>query len=208
VTLRRHDLLRVEPKVWDAMLVRHPGLGDLPLVADWARKGWPVIVRRPMAADEVGGVPAAVPLPPSHGKRRVAFSFPAGAAVSPLPPVLLRDAAPSAPAAWAPVITGLLALGAPRVFGALLWQHVTGLPYLTAQSDLDLLWAIDDPAVAETLVSGLLRLDGAPRLDGEIEVHDGGGVNWRELALGGGDTVLVKTMAKVALRARQGLFSP
>ena len=27
----------------------------------------------------------------------------------------------------------------PRVFGALLWEDVTGLPYLTEQSDLDLL---------------------------------------------------------------------
>ena len=61
-----------------------------------------------------------------------------------LPPVLLRDAVGAAPAEWQPVVAALLDLGetvgiTPRVFGALLWEDVTGLPYLTAQSDLDLL---------------------------------------------------------------------
>ena len=35
--LRRHDLVRVEPAAWDAMLRCHPALADLPLVADWAQ---------------------------------------------------------------------------------------------------------------------------------------------------------------------------
>jgi phosphoribosyl-dephospho-CoA transferase len=133
--LRRHDLLRAEPTAWGAMLRCHPGLADLPLVADWALREWPVIVRRRMASDITDDVPAALPLPPVHGKRRLAFSFSSGAAVVALPPVLLRDAARAAPAAWHPVIAALLDLGeavgvTPRVFGALLWEHATGLPYL------------------------------------------------------------------------------
>jgi hypothetical protein len=44
--LRRHDLLRAEPPAWDAMLRCHPGLADLPLIADWALREWPVIARR------------------------------------------------------------------------------------------------------------------------------------------------------------------
>ena len=96
--LRRHDLLRVEPPAWDAMLRCHPGLAELPLVADWALREWPVIVRRRMAGDITDGVPAALPLPPVHNKRRLAFSFSSSAAVVALPPVLLRDAARAAPA--------------------------------------------------------------------------------------------------------------
>jgi phosphoribosyl-dephospho-CoA transferase len=194
------------------MLQCHPGLADLPLVADWALHEWPVIVRRRMAGDSANGVPAALPLPPSHGKRRLAFSFAFGAAVVALPPVLLADAVWAAPAGWQPIIAGLLDLGeavgsTPRVFGALLWEHATGLRYLTARSDLDLLWSISNGRKAAWLVEGLLRLDadGPVRLDGELELPDGAAVNWRELANQGGEA-LVKTMDGVEVRTKAGLF--
>jgi phosphoribosyl-dephospho-CoA transferase len=212
--LRRHDLLQVQPSAWDEMLHRHPALADIPLVASWARLDRPVIVRRRMAGDSADGVPAALPLPPSYGKRRLAFGFASNAAVAALPPLLLRNAAPTAPSAWRPIIAALLDLGeavgiAPRVFGALLWQHVTGLPYLTARSDLDLLWSISDDQTAALLVEGLLRLDveGPVRLDGELELLDGAAVNWRELAQDG-NQLLVKTMDTVEVRTKASLFRP
>jgi phosphoribosyl-dephospho-CoA transferase len=95
----------------------------------------------------------------------------------------------------------------PRVFGALLWQHATGLSYLTARSDLDLLWSISDERTAASLVKGLFRLDaeGPVRLDGELEVPDGAAVNWRELAQNG-NQLLVKTMNGVEVRTRALLF--
>jgi phosphoribosyl-dephospho-CoA transferase len=213
---RRHDLLRADPAAWDEMLRCHPGVADLPLVADWARLDRPVIVRRRTVGDFAASVPAALPLPPCLGKRRLAFSFTSGEAVTALPPVLLRDAARTAPTEWQEVVAALLALGdaikvTPRVFGALLWQHTTGLPYLRAQSDLDLLWLISDERTALSLVERLLRLDAASpvRLDGELELPDGAGVNWRELAQSRadpGDELLVKTMDGVEVRTRAALF--
>lgn len=196
------------------MLGCHPGLRDLPLVADWAQQEWPVIVRRRMAGDAPDDVPAALPLPPDHGKRRVAFSFPSGSDLPTLAPVRLCDAARTAPEAWQTVITELVELGKvigapPRVFGALLWQHVTGLPYLTARSDLDLLWSGADETSVRTLVAGLLRLDvdSPVRIDGEVEMPDGSAFNWRELADDRGDgTVLLKTMNGVEIRATAELF--
>jgi phosphoribosyl-dephospho-CoA transferase len=214
--LRRHDLLRADPGAWDAMLRCHPGVADLPLVADWARLDRPVIVRRRMVGDFAASVPAALPLPPCLGKRRLAFSFTSGEAVTALPPVLLRDAARTAPTEWQEVVAALLALGdaikvTPRVFGALLWQHTTGLPYLSEQSDLDLLWQISDEHTALSLVERLRRLDAESpvRLDGELELPDGAGLNWRELAQSPadpGDELLVKTMDGVEVRTRAALF--
>ena len=213
--LRRHDLVQVELAAWDAMLRCHPALLDLPLVADWARLGRPVIVRRRMVGDCVDGVPAALPLPPCHGKRRLAFSFPAGAAMAAVPPVLLCEAARTTPTAWQSVVTAVLDIGdtvkiTPRVFGALLWEHSTGLPYLTAKSDLDLLWSISDEQTAVLLVERLLKLEaeGLVRLDGELEMPAGAGVNWRELAHNPDQRgqVLVKTMDGVEIRTKDGLF--
>jgi phosphoribosyl-dephospho-CoA transferase len=214
--LRRHDLLRAEPPAWHAMLRDHPSIADLPLVADWARLDRPVIVRRRIVGDFAGSVPAALPLPPCHGKRRLAFTFSSSDALTALPPVFLRDAARAAPAEWQPVIAALLDFGdtietAPRVFGALLWEYATGLPYLSAQSDLDLLWSISDERTARSLVERLRRLDAesSVRLDGELELPDGAGVSWRELARNIEDQysdVLVKTMDVVEVRTKAALF--
>jgi phosphoribosyl-dephospho-CoA transferase len=213
--LRRHDLIQVEPAAWDAMLRCHPAPLDLPLVADWAKLGRPVIVRRRMVGDCVDGVPAALPLPPCHGKRRLAFSFPAGATMAAVAPILLCDAARTTPTTWQSVVTAILDIGdtvriTPRVFGALLWEHATGLPYLTAKSDLDLLWPISDERTAALLVQRLLKLEAESpvRLDGELELPDGAGVNWRELAHNSDQRgqVLVKTMDGVEVRTRAELF--
>jgi phosphoribosyl-dephospho-CoA transferase len=98
--------------------------------------------------------------------------------------VSLCDAARTASAKWKPIISALLNLGesmkiSPRVFGALLWEHTTGLPYLNAQSDLDLIWSISDEQTARLLVEGLRRLDAESpvRLDVELQLPDGAGVN-------------------------------
>ena len=89
----------------------------------------------------------------------------------------------------------------------MLWQHLTGLTYLSPASDLDLLWDAADPDDADRLVVSLASLDerGPVRLDGEIILPDGGGVNWREF-LGTPDTLLVKTMRGVEIRPFSGAF--
>jgi phosphoribosyl-dephospho-CoA transferase len=214
--MRRHDLLRVDPEAWQAMLEQHPGLEAVPLVADWASRHWPVIVRRRMCSDVPGRIPAALPLPPRHGKQRIAFSLAAGAGIMKLPAMLLGEAAPVAPASWQPAIAALLRLGrsigsAPRVFGALLWERATGLAYLSERSDLDLLWEIADDGAAAALLAGLRQIDSESpvRLDGELELPNGAGVNWRELAQAVDDSradVLMKSMDGVATRPIATLF--
>ena len=217
MSLRRHDLLSATPATWDAMLQLHPGLAELPLVAGWARLGWPVIVRRRVAGDAPGSVSAALPLPPAHGKLRVALSFPSSAGLAARPPMLLRDVAETVPAGWQAIVSALLHLGEavgspPRVFGALLWEHATGLPYLNPASDLDLLWRVSSARAAADLLDGLLRLDagGPVRIDGELEMPDGAGVNWRELGearRGSACCILAKTIDAVELRPWSGLFA-
>lgn len=203
---RRHDLLDVEPAAWAAAVAARADLAGVPHVAGWVDDGRPVILRRSHPGEEAGLVPVGLPLPPRDGKRRIGLML-APDAVRPRAPVLLSAARPACPPSWTAALEALIALGerhglAPRPFGSLLWQSLTGLPYLSERSDLDLLWPVPG-AIPPRLMEGIAAIEAwAPmRLDGEILLSDGGGVNWRELhgaRLGG--TVLVKHRDRLALR--------
>ena len=97
----------------------------------------------------------------------------------------------------------------PRVFGSLLWQHLTGLSYLSAGSDLDLLWPVADEATATWLARRLSVIEqGSPvHCDGEILLPDGSGVHWREWDASPAQ-VLVKTSSGTQLRAVRDLWPP
>lgn len=202
--LRRHDLVDVAPEAWAGATAGFVlALEAASFVTGWVERGHPAIVRRTFAGEGAGVIPLAIQLPNSYGRLRLAFAVPPDA-VTPRAPVGLAEASASAPAAWSDTIDAVLALGfgEPRVYGGLLWQHVTGEPVLRETSDLDLLWQ-PSPERRVALIKALSGITGAPRLDGEIVLDDGAGVSWRELhAATGGRTssVAVKTMSGVALR--------
>ena len=207
---RRHDLLHAAPDVWASVLAVCPPLADLPLLGEWADRGWPVIVRRRGEADNRHLVPVGVPLPPAAGKRRVALLIPPEGVLQRSRPPLLDATASAADPNWRSTIDALVALGArsgvePAAFGSLLWQHLTGLAYLTPHSDLDVLWPIPANFDVHSLICGIAQVqrDAPLRIDGEIIFPDGSAVNWRELwgahQAADGATVLAKTMESVQL---------
>jgi phosphoribosyl-dephospho-CoA transferase len=207
---RRHDLLHAAPDVWASVLAVCPPLADLPLLGEWADRGWPVIVRRRGEADNRHLVPVGVPLPPAAGKRRVALLIPPEGVLQRSRPPLLDATASAADPNWRSTIDALVALGArsgvePATFGSLLWQHLTGLAYLTPHSDLDVLWPIPANFDVHSLICGIAQVqrDAPLRIDGEIIFPDGSAVNWRELwdahQTADGATVLAKTMESVQL---------
>jgi phosphoribosyl-dephospho-CoA transferase len=202
--LRRHDLIFVSPAAWRALLESHPGLAQEPLVAGWADRGWPLIVRR-IVPGEAKGLPLGLPLPPSDGKRRLAFVVQSGDVIATAPPPLLRDAVDAAPPAWRPTMERLVDLaaaydGEARVFGSLAWRLLTGLDYLTAHSDLDMLLPLPPAGDVTRLTGELAALESAApmHLDGELVRSDGAAVNWRELHEGAQE-VLVKTIRDATL---------
>jgi phosphoribosyl-dephospho-CoA transferase len=185
-------------------------LAELPLVGSWADRGWPVIVRRRAEADDPGLVPVGLPLPPAAGKRRIALLLPPDGVLQRSPPPLLRTAARVADPSWRSTIASLLALGAsigvePSAFGSLLWQHQTGLTYLSPLSDLDVLWPVPPGFDVLSLVFSVAEVqrDAPLRIDGEVVFSDGSAVNWRELWMAhraaDRTSVLVKTIEGVRL---------
>jgi phosphoribosyl-dephospho-CoA transferase len=204
---RRHDLLDVAPEAWAALLATRPDLDGVPHLAGWARAGRPVILRRRGPGEAADALPVGLPLPPGDGKRRIGFLLPPESATL-RPPVSLAAARHAAPDAWQPTCDALIALGAvhgivPCVFGGLLWQALTGLPYLTGASDLDLLWPVTEP-VHRRLLIALAEIEArAPmRLDGEIVLPDGTGLNWSEIRdAEAGAAVLAKSRERMDFRA-------
>ncbi|CAM3013366.1 Phosphoribosyl-dephospho-CoA transferase [Methylobacterium mesophilicum] len=201
----RQDLVRADPGAWASWLRTRDDLADVPHLAGWAAAGHPLIVRRRVPGEGADTVPLGLPLPPADGKRRIGVALPTEHLTRMAGPSL-AEAASHAPAAWQAVIATLIGLGdsfglKPRPFGGLLWEAVTGLTYLTASSDLDLLWPCKDP-VPTGLLDGLASIaETAPmRLDGEILLPDGTGLHWRELRdAPDGGTVLAKGLDALAM---------
>lgn len=213
-TLRRHDLVRVDPAAWAAWRGTRPDLSGIPHLDRWAETGRPLIVRRRVPGEGGEAVPLGLPLPPADGKRRIGLALPITALTRVSAPGL-AEAADHAPAGWHPTIAALVALGRdhdldPRPFGSLLWQAVTGLAYLSATSDLDLLWPCPTPVPAGLLAGLDAVAQTAPmRLDGEILLADGAGLHWRELRdAPEGGSVLAKSLDGVTLRPVAALREP
>jgi len=203
--IARHTLAYVAPAAWPAVVATETD----PVVLGWAAAGRPAMVRRPACGDGDDMLPLGLPLPPALGKRRVALCCPRKAVARTTPPPLLRDAAADAPAHWRATIERLLALDpASRCFGGLAWRHLTGLPYLGEQSDLDLLLSCDSAPTADALSAALADIDGgAPmRVDAELVSPGGAAVHWREWR-GEASEVVAKSLDGAHLASREGVFA-
>lgn len=182
-------------RVWLAPDLDAPGLAglgdaaDAQAVIDWARAGRPFIGRATLPGDGAGRLPLGLALPPQPRKRRLSFTVAPGAARRVSAPPTLGDAQAHLPPRLrepaAQLESRAVALGLPvYVFGSAFWQQASGLAYLTEQSDLDLLVCPASAAAARGWLQALaeVQADSAVRLDGEIQLPDGEGVAWRELA--------------------------
>jgi phosphoribosyl-dephospho-CoA transferase len=210
-SLARHDLVQVAAASWATILAGYPPLLDEPLLADWAERHRPLVVRRADCEDRrfAGLVPLGLSLPPASKRRRIAVQVPAVTIRSVSPPPRLADLVSCAPPAWCATIDRLLELDAEvRAYGGLAWQYATGLQYLSATSDLDLLWRQVPGSSCEDLLAGIAAIERrAPmRIDGEVVAVDGGAVPWRELYSGAAE-VLVKRLQGVVVAARRTFMS-
>ena len=86
-----------------------------------------------------------------------------------------------------------------HAYGSLAWQHITGEPCVTPDSDVDLLWVARDVAHIERTLELLVdwERESGLRADGELHLP-GGACAWREL-LSRPERVLIKTDGGVAM---------
>jgi phosphoribosyl-dephospho-CoA transferase len=211
----RHELVHIAPVTWRSVL--QPYRDTSPFLATWADRGWPAIVRRLAPGDAPNQIPVGVPLPPTWGKRRVALTVPIGAILGHAPPPPLHRVGPTATSRWRPALLCLTRVGrkygaTPRPIGSLLWQHLTGLPYLSEASDIDLIWRVRSTNGLTALLAAIARVarHSPMRIDGEIVLPDGSGVHWRDFyqatSLGPTAEVMVKSPIGARLRSANSIL--
>lgn len=209
---RRHDLVWLDETRWRGAL-RSP-LGDVALAAidAWFSSGRPAVVRRD---DDAGsyGLSLGVALPLTHTVRKLPLQVDAGVVRRTTPPLELVTVIASAPSSWrselASLAAGANAIGVDlRVYGSLVWQHVSGEPYVTPASDVDLLWRVADQARLEEMLEYLVQWQSTSGLtaDGELLLDDDTAVAWKEL-LRRPRQLLIKRSSGVELRAYREALS-
>lgn len=206
----RHNRVWLSKAGWQRALEAVPD-AHIAEVQQWADNQWPATVRRNEPGMARNSVCLGIALPPPlHEGRKIRIPFTAG-----VEDVLRRDTAvdlaavvPAMPAAWQTSLGALSQAACHqqllfRVYGAAALQVETRLPYLSASSDIDLLFY---PASEKQLEEGLaLLLAHTARLplDGEIVFPSGRAVAWKEWMYASdnqsGTRVLTKNMQDVSL---------
>jgi phosphoribosyl-dephospho-CoA transferase len=119
------------------------------VVQHWVADGLPLVATRQFA--ECGRRQLALCGPLSMTPRRIAIEVPADLIEAVARPILLADAVVAAPEAWRGALRALdrafAAVGlTARAFGSLAWHALTGISYLHARSDVDLIVDLGGPA--------------------------------------------------------------
>lgn len=207
----RHDLVWLTAQGWkEAAATVRPG--DLASLALWERQDWPAVVRRRDVGQPAGSVSLGIALPPAAAdapKERIGLRVSAQHVARHAQALPLGEAMAAAPEAWRAGLAALDGAGmALRAYGSLALQAITGLPYLTPRSDIDLLLAPRSRGELDAGIAALSRHAGALPLDGEILFPQGVAVAWKEWRdARDGMRVLVKTMDAVRLDARATLLA-
>ena len=184
--LRRHQLAYLGTAGWQQVLARPFPPDRIDCLAMWAGHHWPLVVTRQDTAGEPGHVALGLPAPLAFGRQRIATSVPASALLwldefpraSLVLPLLPRKAC----IAFEALLQRCRALRAtPRAYGSYGWQLLTRLPYLHAESDLDLLFPVEDEDQADAVAHALAAWpQDLLRLDGELSFPGDRAVAWRE----------------------------
>ena len=219
--LRRHQLVWLDEYAWFRVLAGASSSQDpaqavaaeaMDCLAHWAQQRWPLVVTR-QACEVVAGPPDAVlalglAAPAQWGRQSICVTASLGGVVSqgdfPLADAVGPVLPAEAQAGWAALCEGLASLGVvERVYGSYGWQQLTGMSYVHAGSDIDLLIDVSAPAQADQVAALLLAAQSLPlRIDGELAFANGAAVAWREwLRFRSGQTgqILVKRLAMAGL---------
>jgi phosphoribosyl-dephospho-CoA transferase len=182
----------------------------------WLAEKRPVVVSRQSEGISNELLAVGLALPPSLGKCRISLKLSRADITTVAPPLQLAQVILHSPAEWQAALQKLdhaaknigITL---RVYGSFSWQSVSGLSYVTATSDIDLLWHAHSPTQLQqgiALLSEWEKTSGL-RADGEVLFGDDHAVSWREWSQSNAEEnarVLVKRDHSAALLGTRELL--
>jgi len=177
----RHAFVSFEPSANHTQ----PHTEDDNVLQDWLEQERPLIVRQPCLSPDEKQVSVGLALPPTPHKRRIAFELPRSSVRDVSAPPLWEDCAFRNVPAVEPIRAAAEAGGVElRTFGSHAWQHLTGLRYVTKESDIDLLLFINSRKSWEIIRSNLEQAgpDFPPGIDLEIVLNEDASFSWREFS--------------------------
>jgi len=159
---------------------------SLEIFGNWVAQGRPLIIRRPCLSQDERFLCVGLALPPSPVKRRLAYRIPVST-ISRIdePPYwnlcnAKADFGTNNSIVAIQQTTDNLRLPL-RAFGSYAWEHLTGLPYTTSSSDVDLLICIEDQQGWRHFNASMREIGRADRrIDLEIMMNRNASFNWRE----------------------------
>ena len=189
--MRRHDLATIRPGAPVQIQCNKMAQDPEAIVQDWISGGLPLVIARQSGyqSGKTAHIAMGLTLPPKEGSLRIGCLLHSDDILQVCPPTPLLACIPSLPLK---LVMPLLALAQDLqsigiealVYGSLAWQTISGLEYLHAESDIDLLCEVGTPAQLPELIAMLKKTSSTlvRRLDGEIRFPDGSAVAWLELA--------------------------
>ncbi|MCP3966729.1 MAG: malonate decarboxylase holo-[acyl-carrier-protein] synthase [Lentisphaerae bacterium] len=203
--IKRHQLVYLTPEILRDKSSCVDNIEHIPILEEWFSAGHPAIIRRPCFKND--NVYLGVPLPPSMGKLRIAFTVPNKHIKATVLPPFLKECMCSMPECMQDELSNLLASNLPvRVIGSAAWQALTGLEYMSSSSDVDLLIEVKSKMELDATDKALANWhqDVLHKYDIEIQLTDGSGFLWKEYQQKS-KTILVKQNSKAVLLERSSL---
>ena len=186
---RPHQLAHIRPSVLQQAAAAAQDERVRDGLNHWAAAQLPLVVTRQVPALPTGSLRMGLPLPTQWGRLRIPLVVDVADVLSFADFPSLNDLREGPRAHQYASLSNLCAalqshdLRA-QVYGSHGWQHISGMDYTHAQSDLDLLIVVNSLAAADTAAECLHAVDQrAPqcaRIDGELMFTDGTAVAWRE----------------------------
>lgn len=181
-------------------------------ILEWFQKGFPGIVRRPCFSEEKK-ICIGVPFPPSLGKLRLSCELPMEKIKTIKKPPTLMECQKAFPKDSSEALNKLqIALDEKKLsaytVGSIAWETLTGISYVTENSDIDLLFIVESKKEFDSLDETLEKWHSEikQKCDIEVMLSNGNGFLWKEHRQSNGE-VLVKGNSKVFRASPEQLFA-
>lgn len=189
----RHDLITLKPDCE----FRHTG-DNTELVCRWIQQGFPVIYTRQTSDSSID---LGLTLMVNQQKQRIKLQVATSES-------LQIDALPPLAQFTDYFSQEVIAFADCHVYGSFLYAYLTQLPYITAQSDLDVLVIYRQQSLYQLrlMYQQLQRLC-RRNIDGEVRFEGAGDIALRELLFDESPQLLYKTAHQAGLIKRQDLYA-